>query len=82
MSELNREDRRDVPVEERICADCGATVIMRGRRSDGSLRWGRPKGPGVYDMTCRSEVDDKEGVLVSADYHYVRGEVQRRFRRQ
>ena len=77
----DREDERDVPPEERICADCGAIVILRGRRSDGSLRWGTPKHPGVYDMTCRRQIDDKEGVLVSADYHYVRGEVQRTFRR-
>lgn len=70
----------DAP-EERICADCGAVVVMRGRRTDGGIRWGRAKSPGVYDMTCRSEIDRDQGVLVSADYHYVRGEVQRTFRR-
>ena len=67
------------PAEERICMDCGAIVIMRGRRSDGSLRWGAPKHPGVYEMTCRREIE--AGELQSADYHYVRGEVQRTFRR-
>lgn len=75
MSELQPEPY----VEERICMDCGATVVLRGRRSDGSLRWGIRKGPGVYDMTCRREIE--AGELQSADYHYVNGEVQRRFRR-
>lgn len=67
--------------EERICADCGVIVTLRGRRSDGSLRWGRIKSPGVYEMTCRREVDDDHGVLHAADYHFVAGEVQRKFRR-
>lgn len=68
--------------EERICADCGAVVVLRGYRTDdGTARWGRPKHPGVFDMTCRSEIDREAGVLISADYHYVRGEVQRTFRR-
>lgn len=65
--------------EERICMDCGVIVTLRGRRSDGSLRWGRVKSPGVYEMTCRREIEAAE--LMSADYHYVSGEVQRKFRR-
>lgn len=66
--------------EERICMGCGAIVVERRRRSDdGSIRWGRVKAPGVWDMCCRSEIED--GQLVSADYHYVTGETQRTFRR-
>lgn len=56
----------------RRCADCGAHVSKTP-----TGRWGRRRGVGTWEMTCRSEIEGDR--LISADYHYVKGEVQRHF---
>lgn len=61
--------------EERICQDCGAVVeqMVNGH-------WGRRLGESHWSGTCRATLSTDGGRLVEADYHYVKGEVQRHFK--
>lgn len=62
------------------CADCGADVEARHTTASGETMWGRKVGPTTWDFCCRWEPGAEPGTLASADYHYVEGEEQRRFR--
>ena len=56
----------------RRCAGCGKPVSKSP-----TGRWGHRRGGGVWEMTCRSVIEGDR--LITADYHYVKGEVQRHF---
>lgn len=61
--------------EERICQDCGVIVerMMNGH-------WGQPLGESRWSGVCRSTLSADRTRLLEADYHYVKGEVQRHFK--
>lgn len=58
---------------ETRCADCGRIISKyRGMWADREPREGR-KYQNAYNFTCRYAISE-DGMLVSADYHYVEGE--------
>jgi len=61
--------------EERICQDCGVIVeLMRNGH------WGERIRESQWSGTCRSRLSPDRTRMISADYHYVKGEQQRTFR--
>lgn len=71
-----------------VCADCRAVVDGDGLGKVGGPRWGEIRydvhgKPDFVSFTCRTEIDwsDPENPrCLAADYHYVEGEEQRRWR--
>lgn len=52
-----------------VCADCGVPIVLFRNK------WASPSRHGTYSFTCRYTA---EGIkLLTADYHYVKGEKQR-----
>lgn len=61
------------------CADCGRWVERRKRNGCAPGPWGVPLiGSGGLSYACRTVIGE-DGRVVSADYHYVKGETQRHF---
>jgi hypothetical protein len=61
--------------EERICQDCGVIVEQM---SNG--RWGQRLRESHWGGACRKTLTADGTRLIEADYHYVKGEVQRHFK--